>query len=120
MHKDGDNCVLLVENRLVIPKSLQKALSELAHEGHQGTVRTKQILREKVWFVNIDKAVEEFSKQCISCQANMPGGHCESLKMSELPKRPGSEFSMDFCGPFPSGSYLMVIVDDYSRYSVVD
>ena len=27
---------------------------------------------------------------------------------------------MDFCGPFPSGSYLMVIVDDYSRYPVVE
>ncbi|XP_062577717.1 uncharacterized protein K02A2.6-like [Saccostrea cucullata] len=27
---------------------------------------------------------------------------------------------MDFCGPFPSGSYLMVVVDDYSRYPVVE
>ena len=120
VHKDGDNCVLLVENRLVIPKSLQKAVIELAHEGHQGIVRTKQLLREKVWFVNIDKAVEEFCKQCIPCQASMPGGHREPLKMSELPKRPWSEVSMDFCGPFPSGSYLMVIVDDYSRYPVVE
>ncbi|XP_062568257.1 uncharacterized protein K02A2.6-like [Saccostrea cucullata] len=40
--------------------------------------------------------------------------------MSPLPKRPWSEVSMDFCGPFPSGSYLMVVVDDYLRYPVVE
>ena len=25
-----------------------------------------------------------------------------------------------FCGPFPSGSYLIVTIDDYSRYLVVE
>ena len=27
---------------------------------------------------------------------------------------------MDFCGPFPSGDYLMVIIDEYSRYPEVE
>ena len=44
----------------------------LAHEGHQGIFRTKQLISEKVWFVNIDKQVEEFCKGCIPCQVSFP------------------------------------------------
>lgn len=120
IYQDANDCVLLVENRIIIPETLQHTVIQLAHEGHQGIVRTKQLLREKVWFVNIDKKVKEFCKRCIPCQASVPGKHCEPLKMSPLPTRPWSEVSMDFCGPFPNGSYLMVVIDDYSRYPVVE
>ncbi|CAC5382067.1 unnamed protein product [Mytilus coruscus] len=40
--------------------------------------------------------------------------------MSELPDAPWTYLSMDFCGPFPSGHFLMVIMDEYSRYPVVE
>ena len=39
--------VLLRGQRIVIPQSLQNRVIKLAHEGHQGLVRTKQLLREK-------------------------------------------------------------------------
>ena len=44
---------------LVIPRSLQRKVIQIAHEGHQVIVRTKQLLQEKVYFPNIDKLVEE-------------------------------------------------------------
>lgn len=28
--------------------------------------------------------------------------------------------SADFCRPFPRGDYLLVVVDDYSRFPVVE
>ena len=40
--------------------------------------------------------------------------------MSELPSNVWEKLSIDFCGPFPSGCYLMVIIDEYSRHPVVD
>ncbi|CAC5369008.1 unnamed protein product [Mytilus coruscus] len=40
--------------------------------------------------------------------------------MSDLPDAPWTYISMDFCGPFPSGHFLMVIMDEYSRYPVVE
>ncbi|KAJ8027735.1 hypothetical protein HOLleu_29774 [Holothuria leucospilota] len=40
--------------------------------------------------------------------------------MSELPAAPWTEVSIDFSGPFPSGDYLLVITDDYSRYPIVE
>ena len=40
--------------------------------------------------------------------------------MSPLPSKVWSELSADFYGPLPSGGHLLVIVDDYSRFPVVE
>lgn len=42
--------ILLFEYRASIPLALQTAEVVLAHEGHQGLDKTKQLLRDKVWF----------------------------------------------------------------------
>ena len=112
--------VVLCQNRIVVPKSLQKKVLQIAHEGHQGIVKTKQLLREKVWFPNIDKQVEQYVKACIACNANVDRNVPEPLQMSQLPIQPWTEVSMDFCGPFPSGDYLMIVIDDYSRYPIAE
>ena len=78
------------------------------------------LLREKVWFPGIDALVENTIKSCISCQASTPQNHIEPYKMSELPKAPWTEVSVDFCGPFPTREYLMVVVDEYTRYPIVE
>ena len=44
----------------------------------------------------------------------------ESLRMTELPEEPWQKLSVDFCSPFPCGTYCLLIVDDYSRYPVVE
>ena len=46
----SNGSVLLRDNRLIIPRELQKKVIELAHQGHPGIVRTKSLLREKVCF----------------------------------------------------------------------
>ena len=106
--------------RIVIPSSLQHHVLELAHEGHQGIAKTKVLLREKVWFPGIDQRAEALIRNCLACQANTPVTRTEPLKMSNLPESPWHSVSADFYGPLPSGEYLMVIVDDYTRYPVVD
>ena len=50
--------LLLRGKRLVVPASLQQKVVGIAHEGHQGMVKTKALLREKVWFPTIDKMVK--------------------------------------------------------------
>jgi hypothetical protein len=44
----------------------------------------------------------------------------EPFKMSEMPSKPWTNVSADFCGPLPSGDYLFVITDEYSRYPIVE
>ena len=53
-----DGNIVLRGNRIVIPDALQKRVIEQAHEGHQGLVKTRSLLRSKVWFPKMDTAVD--------------------------------------------------------------
>jgi hypothetical protein len=35
--------------------------------------------------------------------------------MPEASMNPLESLSIDFCGPFPSGEYLLVLIDDYTH-----
>ena len=95
---------------------------ELAHTGHQGIVKTKRLLREKVWFPGIDRMVKERIDNCIPCQAATPGTspRLEPLRMTPLPSAPWKELAADFLGPFPSGDHLLVVIDEHSRFPEVE
>ena len=110
--------LLLKGTKMVVPTKLQERVVELAHQGHQGMVKTKRLIREKVWFPGIDVLVEKRVKRCMACQASthLPESSMEPLKMSKLPEGPWQHVDIDFCGPFPSGDYLLVAIDEYSRF----
>ena len=116
------NGVILRGTRILVPEKLQSQMVMLAHSGHQGILKTKRFLRESVWFPGIDKKVEELVKGCVPCQATNhdPKPASESLQMSPLPQGPSQELSMDFCGPFPNGDYLLVVTDDFSWFPEVE
>ena len=59
-----DDTIVLRGTRICIPEALQKRTIELAHQGHQGVTKTKGLLREKVWFPNIDHQVETKVEEC--------------------------------------------------------
>ena len=40
--------------------------------------------------------------------------------MTEFPERPCQRIFLDFSCPYPSGEYCLIVVDDYSRYPVVE
>jgi len=108
-------------NRIVIPSNLRSKAVDLAHGGHQGIVKTKQLIRDKVWFPEIDKLEEEKVKNCLSCQASTPKSPSrEPLRMTPLPSAPWKEVAVDFAGPFPSGDYIMVVTDEFSRFPEVE
>jgi transposase InsO family protein len=106
---------VLRNDRLVVPASLQPKMIDLAHEGHLGIVKTKQLLRSRLWFPGIDAMVERRTKSCLACQATTPGGHFTPLCMSELPKAPWSHLAVDFYGPIDN-VYVLVVIDEYSRF----
>lgn len=120
LSKTDDNSLVLRGTRIVMPETLQTRALNLAHEGHQGVVKTKALLREKVWFPGIDAKVANLVANCIPCQATTPERKAEPLQMSALPDRPWADVCMDFCGPYPSGDYLMVLIDEYTRFPIVE
>ena len=106
--------------RLCISESLQKQVVDLAHEGHQGRVKCKTLLRETLWFPFMDRLVDETCRDCIPCQAFLSQTTPGPFKPSKLPKQPFDEISVDFRGPYTLGHYYMVILDDYSHFPVVE
>ena len=65
---------------------LQQQVDDLAHTGHQGIVKTKSLLREKVWFTGLDYMVEKLVRSCMACQVATPTPAKEPLQMSPAPK----------------------------------
>ncbi|PFX30057.1 Retrovirus-related Pol polyprotein [Stylophora pistillata] len=111
--------LILGGTRIVVPKSLQDHVINLAHEGHQWLVKTKSLLRERVWFPHIDKLVESKVKSCEASMIATPECKREPLQTSPLPAAPWKKLSLDFA-EIPNKEYLPLITDDYSTYPVVE
>lgn len=92
---------------------------ELAHEGHQGVVRTKQRLRAKVWWPKMNKDAEQYVEKCHSCQVVGKMPNPDPVTMTKIPDAAWILVGCDLCGPFPTGEHLLVCVDYYSRYPEV-
>ena len=107
-------------DKIVVPETLRQRMIEIAHEGHQGQVRTKQLLRAHVWFPGMDTQCNKFVSTCIYCQSNTPDVHREPLKTTELPEGPWRKVIVDFCGALANGDLALVFHCQYSRYSVVE
>ena len=106
---------------IVVHETLREKVVDITQEGHMGMTKTKALVREKVWFPKIDRMVEEKVKSCLACQVTTPTNEREPLQMSELPTAPWTEVSINF-GVAPTGSseYLLILIDDYSRFPAVE
>ena len=107
--------LLLRGNRIVVPQALRSKVLDLAHEGHQGIVRTKQKLRSSVWWPGLDTDAERLVRSCHACQLVSAGNPPEPICPAELPEGPWEDLNLDLCGPFRGGESLLVIVDKYSK-----
>ena len=67
--------LVLRDSRIVPPECLRANILKSAHQGHQGIVRTKQMVREKVWWPGIDREIELMIKSCLPCQSMAPKQH---------------------------------------------
>ena len=113
------NGIVLRGSRIVMPRILWQATLSNAHEGHQGIVRTKQMVREKVWWPGIAQQVEAMVKACLPCQSVAGKSTAEPLRPTMMPDRPWQDVHIDLCGPFPSGESLLVCEDACTRWPEV-
>eukprot|EP00105_Crassostrea_gigas_P008760 XP_011423446.1 PREDICTED: uncharacterized protein K02A2.6-like [Crassostrea gigas] len=107
---------ILRGTRIVISNSLREKVLSAAHEGHQGITKTKQRLREKVWWPKIDSDAERVCKKCYACQVVGGPSSPEPLRRKVLPDYPWQATAIDLMGPFPTGESVLVHVDYYSRF----
>lgn len=56
---------------------------------------------------------------CIPCLATTAQDKVNPVISTELPLIPWKQIVMDFAGPYPNGKYIMVVIDEYSRFPLV-
>ena len=115
-----DNDILLKDNRIILPEVYQKIAIKLAHSGHMGIVKTKSLLRSKIYFPNIDKMTEEEIRNCLPCQAVGKQNTPAPLNITPTPKHVWEIINTDYLGPLPNGWYLFVLIDQKSKYPEVE
>ena len=91
--------LILRGTRIVVPHSLRQRAVDIAHEAHLGIQKTKALLREKVWFPQIDNVVKTTIEKCITCQAVASPNPPEPLAMTQMPKSQWEVLNIDFYGP---------------------
>ena len=109
--------LVLRGTRIIIPKSLRERVIEIAHEGHQGIVKTKERLRCSVWWPGMDKETEKIVRTCHECQIVGQCSPPEPMSRTQFPEKPWLDVAVDLMGPLPnSGENILVVVDYYSRF----
>ena len=107
--------VILRGNRIVVPQSLRKQILSLAHEMHQGIVKTKQFLRTRFFWPGMDDPTEEMIKNCQACVVNEPLNKYTPLQPTPLPRGPWVKGAVDLVGP-ADGKFILTYTDYYSSY----
>ncbi|XP_022791503.1 uncharacterized protein K02A2.6-like [Stylophora pistillata] len=103
-------------SRLVIPRELRPRVLELAHEGHQGIVKTKCRLRSKVWWPKMDADAEKLCRSCHGCQVVSEYAPPKPMARAFPPSGPWEDCAADILGPLPSEESVLVVVYYFSRY----
>lgn len=114
------NNLVMRGTKLVIPKCLRSRMCQLAHEGHPGQSMMKRRLRERCWWPGIDKDAVKTCETCEGCQLVQTTNPPEPMIRRILPEKPWIDVAIDFLGPMPTGEYILVIVDYYSRFMEIE
>ncbi|KAG6438794.1 hypothetical protein O3G_MSEX000230 [Manduca sexta] len=106
---------LLWGYRVIIPKNIRKNIMDELHASHLGITRMKEISRSYFWWPDLDKDIDNITKNCIVCLQNHRNP--EKTKLTVWPQPPGvwHRLHADFLGPLYSKMFL-VVIDAYSKW----
>ncbi|XP_055590420.1 uncharacterized protein K02A2.6-like [Uranotaenia lowii] len=109
------NGILVRDERIVLPQSLQIRALSIAHRGHPGIIAMRRNLRERLWWPRMDDDVQKKVKLCLGCTVVSRQNPPEPMIRSEMPERAWQDIAIDF---FTAKEYatFLVVVDYFSRF----
>ena len=72
-------------NSIVLPTIFHRIAVRLAHVGHQGVQKTKALMRSKVFFIGMNKGIEDEISNFIACQSTGRPTPPAKIQPSPLP-----------------------------------
>ena len=108
-----DGC-LMYGRRVVVPKSLQKAVLTGLHAAHQGVVSMSNRAQQAVFWPGIFKDLEATRAQCRDCCTKTPSQPALPPAPLTSPEYPFQMVSTDYCSI--KGKTWLVIVDRFTGW----
>ena len=88
------NGLLFKGTSLVIPAVLHRDILSRLYEAHQGIVKCRERARNTVWWLGINKQLDEVVRNCRLC-AETRSDKAELMMCSEFPNRPWEKVASD-------------------------
>jgi hypothetical protein len=111
--------------KYVIPSNIINQILHSAHNtaisGHLGFKKTFQRVSERFYRPGLKQIVEEFVKECETCQKVKGVRKNKAELMLLRPVRPNQAIACDIAGPFKQTSrgnmYILVVTDLFTKYT---
>ena len=112
-----ENGVIFKGRQVLIPKSSQKEILRQLHTSHQGVKKTQWLARESVFWININKDIENLVARCTTCQKYQPSQSQEPTLHHNIPPTPWWKLGSDLY--HINNRDFLIIIDYFSKYPVV-
>jgi hypothetical protein len=102
-------CVLLYQDRVVVPSSLRHRVIQHLHAAHQGVTAMEQRARAIVYWPGMSKDIRETRERCADCNRNAPSQAATPPLPTPPPSTPFEAIFSDF---FDYGGRHYLVVGD--------
>ena len=109
--------ILMKNSKVLIPETLKQKYLRHIHQGHQGIEACRSRAREFVFWVNINKDIEELVQKCSLCQSQQNSTCSVQKYVSEVPPHPWHTVGSDLF--YFRRIDFLVVVDYFSKYLLV-
>ena len=106
--------LLFLNGKLIIPQSMRKLILDIAHEGHLGIEKTKQLARTSVHWSGMTSDIERLVSKCSTCQSFQRSQQREPLMPHPVPDRVWQKISADIFTL--DGTDYLIVIDFYSHF----
>jgi hypothetical protein len=123
--RQTDHGLFLVNNRLVVPRLLQRQALQQCHDAlsaaHFGVTKTLKQVESRFWWDTWRKDTKAYIAQCLSCARNKPLQRQPFGELSPLPipDGPWQSLSMDFITNLPTtengNDCILTLVDRFTK-----
>lgn len=129
--KDDQGYLYYIDNknrrRLIVPKDNRMKIIEAYHDtpfgGHQGIDRTTDIIKERYYWKNMAKDIENYVQTCKKCNERKTSAIDKApvpMKITTPVTRPFQKVALDIVGPLPKthagNQYILTFQDHFSKY----
>jgi len=108
------NDLVFLNDKIVVPVSLRKAMLDLLHENHLGCEKTKSRARQLIYWPGMSVDIDNMILNCKLCQKYANANVKEYLMSHDIPDLPFNKVGVDIAEY--GGKIFLLLVDYYSKW----